>query len=117
MPEGLAPREGDPGLVYGADSRVPWRQMVRARGGAVLGPTLGGGFSGSHIGSGLGRIGGGLRPAVTHALGPDPVVYPESVRTDFRFDYSTPRRIFERDIQHDPALNRELGGLHGGSVW
>jgi len=32
---------------------------------------------------------------VTHVYGADPLEY-QPVRTDIHFDYSTPRRIFER---------------------
>lgn len=114
--EGLTPRGGDPGLVYGMDSRLPATHPVRGHGSPVLGPTLGGGISGSGIGSGVGRVGGGLFPPNLIVAGPDPVSYPQA-RVDFHFDYSTPKRIFERDIQIDPALNRELGGLFGGNIW
>jgi hypothetical protein len=92
------------------DPRLPHAQQVRAHGDPVLGPTLGGGLSGSHIGSGVGRVGGGDTPANLWASSPDPVHYPQVVQV-FHADWSTPRRIFERGIVMNPALDRELGGL------
>lgn len=94
------------------------KQLSNADLNPVLGPYLGGGFSGSYLGSGVGRVGGGLTPPVHLAASPDPNASRyEPVRHDFRFDYSTPTMIFQRDRFTDPALNRELGGIVGGEVW
>lgn len=82
--------------------------------GPVLGPYLGGGFSGSHLGSGVTRVGGGLTPPVLRVGLPYYGDYP-SIRHDFRFDYSTPGMIFVSDT--DPPLNREFGGMLGGGEW
>lgn len=91
------------------DSRFDYTHGSRALAGAVLGPNLGGGFSGSFLGSGVGRVGGGITEPASHAYGADPLDYPQ-VRLDFHFDYSTPKRIFQRRPEGG-ALNRELGGL------
>lgn len=93
------------------DSRINLTALARHHQGAVLGPTLGGGFAGSFLGSGVGRVGGGLSEPMSHAESPDPLapLYPQ-VRVDFHFDYTTPKRIFERDSF--APLERELGGLH-----
>lgn len=92
------------------DSRLPNSIRVRAHGSPVLGATLGGGFSGSGIGSGVGRVGGGNDQAVTHAAGGDLINYP-AARVDVHFDYTTPKLIFERLPARQKPQPRGLGGL------
>jgi len=85
----------------------------RSRGNPVLGPNLGGGFSGGGLSASttIPVPGGGFTPPITHVLEIDPVAYPQ-VRQDYIFDYSSTVALKNgRPLPADTALDRSFGGL------
>lgn len=96
----------NPGATAGDQIAASYLDLASL--GAVLGPNLGGGVSGSHIGSGVGRVGGGDTPAVTHFTSPNPIHFPQ-VRVDIHFDFTTPALIFGG--RPDQGLTRQYGGM------
>jgi hypothetical protein len=92
------------------DSRLARAYESLARQPGVLGATLGGGFPGSGIGSGLGRVGGGLGEPVLF-IASDPLKR-QMVRKDFAGDWSTPTRT-GFGLPFPPELAAVLDGVGG----